>query len=487
MGKHDRCCVGGCDNDKRYLHLCVKRRHVEGDLIWHRFPKDPKKFEIWRKNIKRGLEFFNPGHETFVCSNHFVDGKPTMNNPHPTLFLQPSDKQRRSPQKRSTRTKLPETSHSCEPSILIGSHSTSNNCPEMLADDAHMEESKDADMEDCSEDKTVFIPMRIEQLTREHDVHFNTGLNGTAAFNALFDLVGKKAAIMNYWKGEKNSKSKTNEKFEAYSKRLNVILSQPCEDTGSLRRGPPRKLTLEQELLLTLMRLRLGLLLEDLAWRFNISAGTASSIFITWVKLLSKELSWFIIWPSRPQIRSALPNCFRKCYPRVRVIIDCSEIFVETPSSLDVQAALWSDYKHHTTVKFLYGITPNGASSYISPCYGGRATDIHIVRDSGFLKKLEPFDQVMADRSFKIQNDLLSHSATLCIPPSVKTGRQMLSKEVKETSRIANVRIYVEQAIKRMKEFRIIKNELPVLLLPVIDDIVTVCASLVNLLDPLCD
>ena len=120
----------------------------------------------------------------------------------------------------------------------------------------------------------------------------------------------------------------------------------------------------------------------------------------------------------------------------------------------------------------------------------GRATDIHIVRDSGFLKKLEPFDQVMADRVFKIQNDLLSHSATLCIPPSMKTSRHMLSKEVKETSRqtrIANVRIYVEQAIKRLKECRIIKNELPVLLLPVIDDIVTVCTSLVNILYPLCD
>lgn len=45
----------------------------------------------------------------------------------------------------------------------------------------------------------------------------------------------------------------------------------------------------------------------------------------------------------------------------------------------------------------------------------------------------------------------------------------------------------MERAIKQIKEFRIIKNELPVLLLPVIDDIVTVCASLVNLLDPLCD
>ena len=170
------------------------------------------------------------------------------------------------------------------------------------------------------------------------------------------------------------------------------------------------------------------------------------------------------------------------------MIIDCSEIFVETPSSLDVQAALWSDYKHHTTVKVsvLYGITPNGASSYISPCHGGRATDIHIVRDSGFPKKLEPFDEVMTDRGFKIQNDLLSHSATLCILPSVKTGRQMLSNEVTETSRIGNVRIYVEQALKRLKECRIIKNELPVLLLPVID-VVTVCARLVNLLDPLCD
>lgn len=33
---------------------------------------------------------------------------------------------------------------------------------------------------------------------------------------------------------------------------------------------------------------------------------------------------------------------------------------------------------------------------------------------------------------------------------------------------------YVEQAIKRMKKFRIIENELPILLIPVFDDIITV-------------
>lgn len=68
------------------------------------------------------------------------------------------------------------------------------------------------------------------------------------------------------------------------------------------------------------------------------------------------------------------------------MIIDCSEIFVETPISLNVQAALWSDYKHHTTVNFLYGIKLNGASSYFHRVMGARATDIHIVGDSGFLK-----------------------------------------------------------------------------------------------------
>ena len=227
--------------------------------------------------------------------------------------------------------------------------------------------------------------------------------------------------------------------------------------TTLLKSGPARKLTLEQEFLLVLMRLRLGLLVEDLAFRFCVSAGKVSQIVITWVILLSKELKSLIIWPSRARIRSTLPDCFKRLYPNVRTIIDCSEIFFDTPSSLDVQACLWSDYKHHCTVKFLIAITPNGAVSWLSPLYGGRASDIHIVRDSGFLGILEPFDQVMADRGFKIKTDLAMKQCSLAIPPSAAKGTQMLSNDVKETSNIANVCIYVERAIGRLKDFRILK------------------------------
>ena len=55
----------------------------------------------------------------------------------------------------------------------------------------------------------------------------------------------------------------------------------------------------------------------------------------------------------------------------------------------------------------------------------------------------------------------------------------------KETSLIANVRIYVEQAIKRVIDFDILKKELPISLLPLLDDIVVVCCALCNVKKPL--
>ena len=131
-----------------------------------------------------------------------------------------------------------------------------------------------------------------------------------------------------------------------------------------------------------------------------------------------------------------LPEYFKKSYPKVRTIIDCTEVFLETPSSLEVQALLWSEYKHHCTFKFLVAITPNGAVSWVSPCYGGRTTDIYIVQDSGFLDILKPYDTVMADCGFKIKSDLTFHRCFLAIPPSAAKGNQMTSSDIRETRKV---------------------------------------------------
>ena len=99
--------------------------------------------------------------------------------------------------------------------------------------------------------------------------------------------------------------------------------------------------------------------------------------------------------------------------------------------------------------------------NFFSNTYGGRASDIFRVEDSRFCNRLQPHDQVMADRGFKINDLLAFHQCSLTIPPSKHGNLQMSALDVQETSLIANVRIYVEQAIKRVKDFDILKKELP--------------------------
>lgn len=78
---------------------------------------------------------------------------------------------------------------------------------------------------------------------------------------------------------------------------------------------------MEQELLLTLMKITLNLLYNDLAFQFQISNRKVSQIFIIWIKLVSKEFSVLVIWPSRHQIRATLPECFKKLFQKTRKII----------------------------------------------------------------------------------------------------------------------------------------------------------------------
>ena len=61
----------------------------------------------------------------------------------------------------------------------------------------------------------------------------------------------------------------------------------------------------------------------------------------------------------------------------------------------------------------------------------------------------------------------------------------MTSSYIRETSKVANVRIFVEKAIARIKCFKILKTQLPLLEMPLLDDTMICCCNLVNLLPPL--
>ena len=88
--RKESCCIGSCNN-KSWLSdkLCV-RGHVE-NLKFHAFPKDSNKFHQWENAVAKGRVGYKICKSRRVCSNHFTDGKPTFQNPYPTLYLTPSE------------------------------------------------------------------------------------------------------------------------------------------------------------------------------------------------------------------------------------------------------------------------------------------------------------------------------------------------------------------------------------------------------------
>lgn len=245
------------------------------------------------------------------------------------------------------------------------------------------------------------------------------------------------------------------------------------------------KLCAGDMLLLVLMKLRHSLTNKDLAMRFNICPTQVSKILNQCLPTLAKRLKFLIKWPCKNTILKNMPKSFRRSYKKCRVIIDCSEIFIQRPSNLDTRAKTWSNYKHHNTMKFLVGITPYGAVSFLSRCWGGRISDKEITEKSGFYDKLEHGDLVLADRGFLISEELAARGASLAIPPFSKGKAQFSQREVETARKLSRSRIHVERAIERIKKFRILKNTMPVSLMKHSDNILTICAALTNLLPKL--
>jgi len=241
------------------------------------------------------------------------------------------------------------------------------------------------------------------------------------------------------------------------------------------------KLSPGDQLLMVLMKLRLALTNTDLAYRFNVCPTQVSKIFNYNLPIINKRLSFLISWPSKGAIIHRMPNSFKQCYRKCRVIIDCSEVFIQRPANLSARAQTWSNYKHHNTLKFLVGITPYGKISFLSKTYGGRVSDKEITIKSGFYDKLEYGDLVLADRGFLIAEDLAVHGASLAIPPFSKGKKQFTSKEVETARQLSRSRIHVERAIERIKNFNILKQVMPLSMIKKADDILRICCALTNL------
>ncbi|CAN7980211.1 unnamed protein product, partial [Ixodes pacificus] len=243
----------------------------------------------------------------------------------------------------------------------------------------------------------------------------------------------------------------------------------------------PRAVSLGDAVLMVLAKLRLALLNRDLAFRFNVSEATVAQIMVNFIPVLAKTFSKFIVWPTRPNIARTMPTIVRRYYPRCRIIVDCSECRIQRPLNFTARSQTYSHYKSTNTIKFLIGVTPCGAVSFISKAWAGRVSDKKLTQKSGLLDKLEPGDTVLADRGFLIQEDIGRVGARLVVPAYTRGKRQLSAQEVETARQMSKIRIHVERAIGRIKVFRILQDRLPITLLRHATNILLICSGITNL------
>lgn len=315
----------------------------------------------------------------------------------------------------------------------------------------------------CALQAKVF---NVDRFHSDKDVTFYTGFPNRSIFENVFEFLdpGSNGENIIYWHSQSDDSDTVNDSYD--------------EDTP--KKGRPRLLTPKEEFFLTLCRLKQGFKEDHLGHLYGISQTTVSRIIISWLNFMYLKFSTIPMWPSRAQVDEHMPADFKEKYPSTRVIIDCTEIRCQMPKSMRLNSELFSSYKNHTTLKSLVGISPGGALTFVSQLYTGHLSDREIVTRSGLLKL--PFnrgDAVMADKGFTVE-DLLPLGVSLNIPPFLGSKGQMSPEEVVETQSIAALRIHVERAINKIKNFHIWDSVVPFTNFTVVNQMWAVCAMLCN-------
>ncbi|XP_044168130.1 uncharacterized protein LOC114973302 [Acropora millepora] len=242
-------------------------------------------------------------------------------------------------------------------------------------------------------------------------------------------------------------------------------------------------LSLEDQIFITLMKLRQNYTNLHLAQLFACSDKTISNVVLTFAHVLHKLLyqDCMGIVPSREKNKTSMPGSF-SLFGNCRMVIDCTDIKVAVPGLMSDQKVTYSSYRGMNSFKVLIGVAPNAVITYVSKLYPGSTSDKEIVRDCGILEHFETGDLVLADKGFLIQ-DLLPNGVSVNIPPFLNKGK-FTASEIKLTKSFATCRIHVERANARLKEFKIL-SFIPAYMRGYAEKILQLCASLVNLQYPL--
>lgn len=446
----------------------------------HKFPLDPQMKKRWIIAIKRldpvTKKIWQPSLSSVVCHNHFLptdyretllgERKRLLPEAVPSLMKQndtESLRGKRAENRRKSRkvAKLTDDCPAKEPYILstpdadgpeVEVLSTSHQGPAQLPATSHQDPAEIID-EPCSD--SVDIPV--------------TSSNSNNKFSIL-KFKDDPSSVL-YWTGLDD--------YEHFMFFFHVL--GPA--TTSLKGLENIPLLPEDQLFLTLLKLRQGKDNKELGIFFGIKEQLVSRIFTVWINFMYLQLQELEVWPTRSVIDMYMPSDFGKSFPTTRVILDATEIPIQKPKCCGPQRETFSSYKNKNTLKVVVGCTPRGAVSYVSQAYGGSSSDRQIIERSSLVadkSRFEKRDSIMADRGILVQDLFANKDVTVNTPTLLKGKSQLEPEQLHHDRKVASKRIHVERIIGLAKTYKILKTDLNANYITLGNRIIHVCFYLCN-------
>lgn len=367
------CCVYKC--------IASSVNEVGRGRSFHKFPTDTKLRKAWLERIRR--ESFTPTDASLVCSHHFnkedfcktkTDTPFQFQKIRLTRSAIPSHNLRGEAQDTRKMKRTSATSVLAGHDLTLASQQMSGSSMTGLSGTKRkLFPYKKASKENIP-DPDSLEPARLSQK-----------LDETAA-----EITKLRGQLFRY----ENFSDHTITNYTGLSRDNFLIIKDVIERFQPLSYWSGdrvTKLSSKDQLLLFLMKLRLDLPYYDVAFRFHVSHTTAINIFRTYLQAVHEIffVGFMDVVPSLEKNQCSLPIKFGD-FNNCRVIIDCTEIRIESPrQDLNAAAATYSNYKHSLTVKYLLAVAPNGGITFVSDGFPGSTSDKEITAKSGIISHLQ--------------------------------------------------------------------------------------------------
>jgi hypothetical protein len=211
--------------------------------------------------------------------------------------------------------------------------------------------------------------------------------------------------------------------------------------------GPKRRLSLSQEVLIVLIYLRHNVAHEVVGQMFGVSADTSENLFHEIVPVL-RELCPANRYDAEKRWKKGEPSWTPEEVDHV--LVDTFETSVPRPSKEPLQKRLYSGKKKRHTLKTQVVTNATGEILDIDAGHRGPASDKRIFEHS---EVGEQFPKATP------QGDLGYQGTKGMTIPNKKPKGGTLTPEQKEANRQkAKVRVHVEHAIRRIKGFKIVRE-----------------------------